>query len=268
MSREGSRRRTPALLSACLGGALVSVAPPALAQSLAPPPPLPPSQGAPSPGGPPPSSYPAGSSYPTGSNCYTPPTETTERLDQSERDDSGRGLEFFYANASAGVSGMGFSTFHESDLALARTSAVGGVFDVGAGLRLLVFSFGPRLRYTVMSPFSLWQINGEAAFHIPVGRWDGYIGVHGGYSFVGSLSQDAVSGANSDDVKVRGFDAGLQLGLDYYMTPHFSIGGEISGEGLFLSRPGVDKTTNSEYLKDGSSAGLGGLFALHAGVHL
>ncbi|WP_394842867.1 hypothetical protein LZC95_38070 [Pendulispora brunnea] len=226
------------------------------AQGLAPPAPLPPTQA------PPPSSYPS-NSYPTSSsygNSYS-------SYDAKEKD-SGRGLEFFYANVSAGAGLVGLTTFNSSDLALDRTSAVGPVFDVGLGLRLLILTIGPRLRYTALSPYDLWQINAEIAFHIPIGRWDPYIGLYGGYSFLGALSQDAIgTRANSNDVHVRGFDAGLQLGLDYYFTPHLSFGGEFSSEFLAMWRPSVDGSTDAEYGKSGGSAGFGGRLLLHGGIH-
>ncbi|WP_394832303.1 hypothetical protein LVJ94_37905 [Pendulispora rubella] len=227
------------------------------AQGLAPPPPLPPSPpgGGPGWGSPQPNYVPAPS--------YVPPPAEPER-----EKDSGRGLEFFYANVSAGAGLVGLTTFNSSDLALERTSAVGPVFDVGLGLRLLILTIGPRLRYTALSPYDLWQINAEVAFHIPIGRWDPYIGLYGGYSFLGALSQDAIgTRANSNDVHVRGFDAGLQLGLDYYFTPHLSFGGEFSSEFLAMWRPSVDGSADVEYGKSGGSAGFGGRLLLHGGIH-
>lgn len=218
------------------------------AQELAPPPPLDPS------------------------NPYAGPTAprtaTEERLERAEREDSGRGLEFFYANAGAAFSAVGLTTLNDSDLAVAGTSAVGGAFDAGLGLRLLILSFGPRLRYHKLTEFDLWQINGEVNLHIPISRLDLNFGVHGGYSFIGSFAAGALgAGADPDAVRVRGFDVGLQLGLDYYLTPHFSLGGDVSAEVLAMSRPALARSTDPAFGTSGGAVGLGGLVGVRAGLH-
>ena len=229
----------------------------ASAQDLAPPPPMDPSA----------TTAPAMTPPPS-----TPVTETTQTLDASEREDSGRGLEFFYVNGGVSFSTVGLETLNSDKLAVAKTTGAGPEFDLGLGVRLLIFTLGPRVRYHALSNFNLWQINGEAAFHLPISRWDTYFGLHGGYSFVGTLSQDAFASATSNvsasDVRVRGFDAGLQLGLDYYLSPWFSLGAEIAGDVLFLRRAAVSNSTDPDFGSSGGGAGLGAIMGIHTGLHL
>jgi hypothetical protein len=134
----------------------------------------------------------------------------------------------------------------------------------------------------------MWQLNGEVGFKIPISSVDILFGIHGGYSFVGSLgdgsvaAQSSATPTNTDAVKIRGFNAGLEFALDYYVSPTFSVGGGVFADGLFLNRPPValpaGLTADQQaavaadplYQQSGTSAGLqlgGGLrLGLHFGL--
>ena len=89
----------------------------------------------------------------------------------------------------------------------------------------------------------LWELNGEAAFHVRVGHVDGYFGVRGGYNFVGSLNSSTVSvatgvsksGHRSVTVKIGkpGIPAGdtmiLAFSGDPRHGPALGAGGIITG---------------------------------------
>ena len=179
---------------------------------------------------------------------------------------------FVYLNGGGGVSYVGLTTFNSSELALGNAGGVGGAVDVGMGLRLVLFTLGPRLRYHSLSAFDMWQINMEVALHVPVRKWDGYVGLHGGYSFVGKLTKaafsDASSATPSEDLRVRGFDVGLQLGLDYYFARYVSVGGELSGEVLFVRRPALATSKDPQFGMAGGGIGFGAVAGLHVGLHL
>jgi len=270
--------RAPALASALALAASVAAPRPSRAQDLAPPPPMSPSGQPASPYGspyttPPSSPY---TNAPYTSSPYTnapgaPMSATTQTLDASEREDSGRGLEFFYVSGGVSLSTLGFETLGSDKLGVAKSSGVGPEIELGLGLRLLVFTIGPRVRYHALSSFNLWQIDGEAALHVPIGKIDAYFGLHGGYAFVGSLGQDAVASAPSNvstsDARPRGFDVGLQLGVDYYLSSWFSVGGEVAGNLLFLRRSAVSSATDPTFGSSGSGAGLGGMYGVHTGLH-
>ncbi len=250
----------------------VTVAASAQAQGLAPPPPIDPS----SPGAP---NRPSGPVNEDGKS-------TTQQLDESEKKDSGRNFELFYLNGDVGLSYISLDSFSQTNLALQKTNSLGPAFSVGAGLRLLILSAGVRMKLNQLSAFSLWQLNAEVAFHFTESKFDPYIGLHGGYSFVGALSGSSVDPGNagatnpSSDVSVRGFNGGMDLGFDYYLSSIFSIGVNAEGEALFLKRPPVpipagtpqdvaDKIKSQPlYANSGSSAGFGAAGFLRIGLHL
>lgn len=165
-----------------------------------------------------------------------------EELDRAEREDSGRKFELFWLDATVGGSYINMKQFSEQDLGLKTTSSGGPAFSLGAGLRFVVLVVGARARYNALSDFNMWQLNGELGLKFPISSVDLLIGAHGGYSFVGRLG-DASSATNTstpteaDAVKIRGFNAGLDMALDYYVSPTFSIGVGGLADFLFLNRP-------------------------------
>jgi hypothetical protein len=250
----------------------------AYAQDATPPPP--------SPLAPPPPIDPNSPGAPTGDpNAQTTPEQaTTKKLDEAEADDSGRNFELFWADAMLGASYIDMRQFSSDTLAIEKATAGGPMVSLGAGVRFVILVLGVRVKYNALSAFNMWQLDGEVGFKIPISKLDLLIGAHGGYSFVGSLGDGAVATnsstpTNSDAVKVRGFNVGLDVALDYYLTPTFSIGGGVFGDALFLNRPPVDKPSGLSadqsaaldqeplYQKSGTSAGLQLGAALRLGVH-
>ena len=209
---------------------------------------------------------------------------TAAQLQNAERSDSGRGLEIAYAQASVGAAFLGLDTFSNSKLGLDKTSGGGPVFGLGAGLRLLFFTIGARARLTTLSAYDFWQLDLEAGYHVPIGRWDPYVAVHGGYAFETNASSAQVQGPEgggagesdaASQLALHGGEVGVSGGADYYVTPLISVGAEATAELLFLSRPkqtptngGVqDGPSQQLYLTSGSSTGLGLSASLHAGIH-
>jgi len=245
------------------------VAPSSLAQSLEPPPPMAPG----APGSPAPSSAPLPSSR-----------GPTNADDESE--DSGLGLEWVWLNADVGFSSVNMSSFSESQLGLVQTSGSGPTFGVGAGVRLLFLTLGVRARDSLLSSLgSLWELNAEAALHMRIWHIDPYLGVRGGYAFVGSLSSNSVgtaAGVSAPDVSINGFNVGPMLGIDMYLSHLVSIGAEGDVEFLFLNRPKPalppqyaqlsaaqqqQITSSPLYQASGSSVGFGGGATAHLGFH-
>ena len=207
----------------------------AFAQDVRPPPPMDPNaQGSPAP---------------------QPPTPTTARLTAAEREDNGRDLEYFYMTGGGGIAVVGLETLKAAGT-MGRTAGAGPMLDLGLGARLLFVTVGPRLRFSALPRYDLWQIDGEVALHVPVGPIDGYLGLHGGYAFA-SFGDTGLSGT----LKVRGLDVGLQAGVDYYLSPRFSIGGELGGEILFM---GASYGSSESHA---SAVGFAGRLGAHAGLH-
>lgn len=261
-------------LGAALGGAALFATSSASAQTLAPPPPISSST---------PSTQPTTPS-PTSDVAFTESSATTSRLDEAEREDSGRKFELFWLNGEVGGSYIDMSQLSSNSLALEKTSSAGPMLGLGAGVRLVLFVLGARARYNALSSFNMWQLNAEAGIKIPIRSLDIGFGFHGGYSFVGSLADSAVATntntpTHADAVKVRGLNAGADFVFDYYLTPLFSMGLGVTGDFLFLNRPALDKPSGLTaeqsaaldndplYQKSGSSAGLQLGAALRLGLH-
>lgn len=237
------------------------------AQELAPPPPM----------------TTAPPSSPT-TQTTTQSTATTQELDTAEQKDSGRNFELVWIDGQVGGSYVNMTQLSSSSFAIEKTSSAGPAFSLGAGIRLLILELGARLRYNALSAFNLWQANAEIGLKIPVGALDLLLAAHGGYSFVGSLDDankaTSTSAPTSNDaVKIRGFNAGADVALDYYLTRNFSVGVGGLADFLYLNRPAVaipaglsaeqQAAVKSDplYQKSGSSAGLQFGGALRLGLH-
>jgi hypothetical protein len=249
-------KRAPIALATPAAFALLFAAGRASAQDLQPPPPM--------------------STAPT----YTPTTSNAS----DEKQDSGLGLEWVYLNAEAGGAYTNMQSFSENNLGLKSTSSAGGAFGVGAGIRLIFFTLGARARYLQLADYNLWELDGEAAFHIRIWRIDPYFGVRGGYAFVGNLGSGAAAVANggsSSEIAVHGANLGPMFGLDVYLSSLVSLGVEGNAEVLFLQRPPVAlpaDVTKADvnmlppqeqqlYTLSGSSIGFGGIVTAHLGFH-
>jgi hypothetical protein len=190
-----------------------------------------------------------------------------------------------YLNAEGGASYVDMESLSTSNFGLQTTHAGGPMWGVGAGVRLLFFSIGARVRDQILSSIgSLWEVDGEAAFHVRIWQIDPYFGVRGGYVFLGGLDSSSVqvaTGGSASDVSVHGFDVGPVVGIDFYFSKLVSLGFEGQAEFLFLQRPppplpaGIPQSAVSMlppqqqtlYQNSGSSVGLGALGTAHLGLH-
>ncbi|MDB4945089.1 MAG: hypothetical protein JWP97_4623 [Labilithrix sp.] len=174
----------------------------------------------------------------------SPEAQTSASLNQAEREDSGRNFELFYVDGMVGGSYINMRQFSSDTLQIQKAESGGPMFSLGAGVRFVILVAGVRARYNALSAFNMWQLNAEVGLKIPISKLDFLVGLHGGYSFVGKVDDGTVSASstptNNDAVKVRGWNAGLDVALDYYVSPNFSVGVGVFGDGLFLKRPPVD----------------------------
>jgi hypothetical protein len=219
-------------------------------------------------------------------SAYGPQNATNLQLQDAERSDSGRGLEIAYVQASIGAGFVGLDTLSNSNLGLNKTSEGGPVVGLGAGLRLLFFTLGARARVTALSEYDFWQLDLEAGYHVPIGRWDPYVSVHGGYAFesgadgaqvpVPAGAGDTFSSTAANQVALHGGEVGVSGGVDYYVTPLISVGADATADLFFLARPRqtpdsavttASAASSPLYSTSGSSAGLGISASLHAGLH-
>lgn len=292
----------PALVAAAVAVALVSSSEVARAQGEPAPPaapePTPPAASAstaplstaPAPAAPAPSAAPAlpDELRPKGDGA-TPGAPPAEAKGEEE---GSRLTELLWLNGELGGSYANMSTFSVENLGITKDSGGGFMAGIGAGIRIVVVSLGVKLRWHKLSTFNLVQANGELLFKLPISKVDVLIGGHGGYSGVGSLNdlfasnaaQNATTAADlTSNVSVRGWNAGIDLGFDYFITNYFSLGLGLTGDFLYLQRPksappegfsDLPPEVQAEYLNsdvakyDGKSAGFGFAGALRIGLHL
>ena len=199
------------------------------------------------------------------------PGPTEQELERAEREDSGRGLEFFWVAAEGGVTYLGLDTIHADGL-LDETAhdpvQAGPVVGGGLGLRLVFLTFGAKFRYGLFSAWDLWTLNAEAGLRIPFGDIEPYITFGGGYASVVGVRARAAD--SSEAVGISGLDLRAGGGLDWYLSSAFSLGANLSADVLFLSRSAVTSATpssNPVYAADGSGVGAGVTLSAVAGLH-
>jgi hypothetical protein len=202
------------------------------------------------------------------------PAETPEQeLERADKEDAGRGLEWVWLNAEVGGQHLGLHTLKAKDLVdgeLIKPSQTGLSYGGGVGLRILNYTAGVRFRMGTFSEWSLWTLDAEGQFRIPIGRLEPYATVGAGYASLGSL---ATGSSIASKAKIRGFNARIGVGLDYYLSNTFSLGGNLSGDLLVLSRSAVDGAAESSepseqlYAEDGSGIGAGATLTLVVGLH-
>jgi hypothetical protein len=200
--------------------------------------------------------------------------QTEEKLQQAEEEDAGRGLEFFWINAEVGGEHLGLETFKANnivDAGVVETSQTGLVYGGGLGVRLLFITIGARFRLADFSAWQLWTLNGEVGLRFPLGDIEPYFTLGAGYASLGAFGTGNLGGGlNSEN--------GGGGGIDWYVTPVFSIGASLTAEMIGLTRPGVDPSLlmgtgapggaeGQVYLADGSSLGFGVTLTAVLGLH-
>ncbi|MEJ7732832.1 MAG: hypothetical protein WKG00_26970 [Polyangiaceae bacterium] len=229
------------------------------AGGLAPPPPM----GAPPPAAQPPPAAPS----------------TEQRLDQARSKDSGRGVDFLYADIEGGFEHVGLKTFSSDEESLtagfAGTTGSGPVVGASVALQLLFVTIGPRVRIGFFPDWQLFSAGGEVGIHIPVGSLEPHLALGAGYTALGSFE-------TVQAIDVRGFYARAGGGLDYYVTPVLSLGAAASWELLGLTRPelgpddiarirneqGLDQTRAELLSAEGTSYGSALAITAVVGLHL
>lgn len=177
--------------------------------------------------------------------------------------------EVLYLNFEAGPEYVGLESLHLSQQLVPTTIDtvdVGPAVGVGAGVRVVFLTLGPRFRYGHFRDWDLWTLGAEIGVRVPLDAIEPWISVGAGYAKIGNLPDSRV--------RVRGYDARLAAGLDYYFNKTLSIGATASGEILGLTRPGVNlnKSTGSVaqdvLAYDGSAVGFALMAGVVTGIHL
>jgi len=194
------------------------------------------------------------------------PTATQKRLEQADSEDSGRGLEFVYFGVEGGFQHAALQNIHKSGDLVAgsvRTNDVGALLGATIGVRLLFLTIGPRFRFAHFHDWDLWSLNLDAGWRIPLGNFEPYGMLSGGYSRLANSADGVLGSGNA--VSVKGFNVRLGGGVDYFITNVLSVGGVVTVELLGLSRGAVGQT--GAYAADSSALGIGLAGSAVAGLH-
>lgn len=219
----------------------------------------------------------------------TDPNDPGASLDAAKEKDSGRGLTWFWLEAGGGFEHLGLQTIDDGgrsedpcvqvvneecatlapdgDVDLSRT-ATGGMLDLGLGARLLFFTLGARGRLSILDRFTMLRVGPEVGLRIPIGSIEPRITLGGGYA---TIFDNPTTGGY---VRVAG-------GLDYFVSTHFALGADLSGDLLVSDGADGDATdpqrvrqnaaasSDDEVTFDGTTGvGLGIALGLHVGLHL
>jgi len=192
----------------------------------------------------------------------TAPSQTEATLDRADKEDSGRGLSFVWLKAEAGPEYLGLQTLKAKGLvdnSVIHSKDLGMVYGAGLGVRLLVFTLGARFRFGNFPDWQTWSLNAEGGMHIPLGRVEPYFTFGGGYASLGAYNKDKLNGLSLN--AAHGFDVRAGAGVDWFLTNTFSVGGNLTGEVLYLSRKASDPVPS------GSGIGAGATLSAVLGLH-
>lgn len=201
-----------------------------------------------------------------------PPTleaQNTEReLQISEQKDSGRGLQFFWIDPEVAFRWYDFALLSDSKLLDGETFETSGFapsVGLGAGARFLYFTGGARFRFNFAGDLPFWTAGIEAALRVPLGDWEPYALVGGGY--LRTLEYKDKCGGCYKDLLISGGYATVGGGIDYFVTPVFAVGPRLDVEIPFLSRDAAPNAPEAVYASEGSGVGLSANLGLHLSLH-
>ncbi len=209
---------------------------------------------------------------PPGGELLPPPppaspesVNTIRQLELADREDSGRGLQYFWIDPEVGIKWVDLALINNADLVDGddfEGSGLGPSLGVGLGGRLLYFTAGARFRYTMLPEFDVWTVGLEAALRIPRGQWEPYLFAGGGYLRTANIGDDRL-----DELVISGGYGALGGGVDYFITPVFALGLRGDVELTFVGRDALPSEAPRFYEQDGSGVGLAASAALHLSLH-
>jgi len=193
-------------------------------------------------------------------------------LEEADRKDSGRGLEFAWLIGDIGlgvvdVAGLGRGTFLAPG---DPSSGVGLAFAGGIGVRILYFTLGARVAGTEVGNLRTTFVGGELGMKLPLGNLEPFAVLDLGYLNAGGLAAEQTTGGLRG---VEGLGLNLGAGADYYLSDHFSVGASLRFGLSFLGRPAQDPADfvgamDPVYAAGSSATGTNLALALRIGFHL
>jgi len=197
-----------------------------------------------------------------------PPGGSEPRLNSSSDGSSFRRLEVVYVNAEIGGAYANVGKF-------VNNPSQGGLgLGLGAGVRFFLFTAGIRGRVAPLPAYTLIEANLEFGVHVPLGAWDPYFNLHGGYAdaVMNTEASGAIGGVSlsTTPASPNGGDFGGSFGTDYYFSSLLSLGVDLTLDALFLSTGSttyVIPVLGPVSYGGQSGTGLAFLGSLHFGLH-
>lgn len=223
----------------------------------------------------------AGKTAPAPPSGPEPAASYDSELESSKEHDAGRGLTWFWLEASGGFEAVGLHTFNVDETKLTAgfvdTSDNGGAIGAGIGARFYIFTIGARGRLGFFKAWQIGRIGGEIGFHFPLGVFEPHLEVGGGYAALGNFD-----GVVAEKIAITGGYARASAGLDLFPVGQFSLGAVASFDFMGLTRPGVSvadlaalKSSNAitdaqSQVLAASGSGYGSTFSIQGviGLHL
>lgn len=188
------------------------------------------------------------------------PSATERQLEEAKAKDSGRGLSWFWLDLHGGFQHVGVRTFSSNNfIEGAPTSANGAFIAPGLGARLLFLTVGARGHFGFFNSWDVFTVGGEIGMRAQKGNFEPHLDVGGGYAALGNFKVDP-----ADVQHLNGFYLRIGGGLDYFVTPVVSVGGNLSFELLHFGEPTVPSVATGPV---GSSNGLAVSVAGGVGLH-
>lgn len=193
---------------------------------------------------------------------------TRATLEQAEREDSGRGLEFLWARAGGGARFVHLHALRGSSLVdTERGDASGSGWGLNAavGARLIFLSLGVGFQTANAGVGDLWTLGGNLGLHLPYGALEPSVSLTAGYASLGLGRPDE---RVESDLSADGFFVGAAAAVDYYVDPLISLGLQTDLSVLGLSRGASEDPRLGVYGERHSATGLGVGLNVHVGLHL
>lgn len=190
-----------------------------------------------------------------------------KELEEAERADSGRGLQFIWAQADLGYLWLNPQAGGELGGRELDASSGGLVYGAGLGVRVLYFTLGARFRAGSSAAWDNWSLGGELGMRIPLGNWEPYASLQLGYF---ALNQGGEAEGTSLKWSAGGFSLRPTVGLDYYWSDTFSLGVQVGSDVAFLSGTSEslgETQPEGETVREGSGIAWGVAPTLVVGFH-
>lgn len=164
------------------------------------------------------------------------PAEPEPEAGVKKDDDEGRPptKTFLWLEAGGGLGIANMQKFDFVSQSLFTQQKKGGVFNVGAGLRLFLFTIGARLAYAPYDGFSLGAGLLELGIRIPAGIVEPFFRAFGGYGWVGRPNLSDAKGS-----EINGAVFGGGIGVSVFLFTNFSITASFDMDALALGVSGL-----------------------------